>query len=724
MGHALIALALLGCAAAPPPDVILITLDTTRSDRLGAYGYGEAHTETIDALAAAGRRYDRAYSPVPLTIPAHSAIMTGRYPADLGVRGNGDSPLPDEAVTLAEVLKENGYVTGASVAAFVTTKAWGFSQGFDSYFDTIPKVEQNLWHSERRGDAVVDDAISWWQAQPADKPHFLWVHLYDAHFPYQPPKEALDRAGGRPYDGELAFVDDQVARLVEATKGRDVLWVLVGDHGEGLGDHGELTHGLFVYESTQRVPFIVSGHGVAAETVQQPVSLVDVMPTVLGLAGLKPPPGIYGRSVPAAEARPIYMDAWSLRDRFGLSPHVGVIDGSNLLIDVPRPELYDVVADHQQTNDLSANGADRIATMKQTLSGFGFGPPVAAARGVADPGVAAQLAALGYTEGTFSGDPTAPLPDPKDHKGLIKLSQRAERLDMEEKYDEAIAVYQELLAQYHDILEFRNRLAIDLERVGRRTEAIAVLREALAKDPENDMVMGTLAAFLARDGQHHEAAELFVKCAIAAPYSDRTRHAAMMATLADGRPQDAITLGLGWIQQYPEDLATAGLLGLAYYRTQDQERAVPYLEQGLKAEEPPLNVAFRLSEVALRAHDTARATSLLEQEVATHPENADAVEILIKVLSDAKRWDDLAALGGSITTKHPERALFWHAWAQAQFNLKQYALARETLDRGLQLHPESSVLVLLDANLLAKEARREDGERRFAAAQALQAAGK
>lgn len=718
------ALALLACTPPPPPDVILVTLDTVRADRLGAYGYADAHTESIDALAASGRLYERAYSPVPLTIPAHSAIMTGRYPADLGVRGNGDSPLPEDAVTLAEALKANGYVTGASVAAFVTTRAWGFAQGFDAYFDAISQQEQNLWHAERPGNVVVDDAIAWWQAQPPEKSRFLWVHLYDAHYPYAPPPDALERAKGRPYDGELAFVDDQVGRLVQMAGDRDVLWVLVGDHGEGLGDHGELTHGMFVYDATQHVPFILSGHGVRAEPIAQPVSLVDVAPTVLSLVNAQSLPAAYGRAVPASATRPIYMDAWSLRDRFGLAPHVAVIDGADLLIDLPRPELYDSVADAAEKHDRSTAEPDRVKALQATLKAFGYAAPAAEARGVADPEMAHALAALGYTDGGFTGAVDGALPDPKDHARMISQSQRAERLDMEQSYADAEALYRELIAGYPDANEFRNRLAIALEKQGKRAEAIAALREAITHDPNNVVIQSTLAALLARDGQHAEASALFISCANAMPYSKRLRHGALMSTISDGRPADAVTLGLGWLATDPDDHVSAGLVGLAYYRIEDHGHAETWLAQGAMAEVPAINVCFRLSEYAAKRGDLAAATSWLEREVAAHPENEAADDLLIPTLSKAERWTELATAGAAMTRAHPEKPLYWHAWAQARFNLKDFAGARAALDPGLALHPESSLLVLVDANLLAKEGQRERGALRFEAAKVLQAAGK
>jgi arylsulfatase A-like enzyme len=337
------------------PDVVLVTLDTTRADRIGAYGYAKARTDTIDALAARGTRFNNAYSPMPLTIPAHATMMTGLLPFHHNIRANGDNVLAPSFLTLAEHLHEAGYSTAASVAAFVTTRQWGFSQGFDAYYDSMPEGEdadKNFWHTERPGNAVVDDALGWLAVQPGDKPVFLWVHLYDPHFPYVPKEPYTESMADRPYDAEIAFVDDQVGRLVDAFADRKVLWALVADHGEGLGEHGEMTHGLFNYNATQHVPFILAGEGISAGVQEEPVSTADVMPSILAALGLPVPDGLDGKAQPGKADAP-YAESYQLADRFKIAPHRMVVDGNLKLIDTPRPELYDVAADPHERNNLA-----------------------------------------------------------------------------------------------------------------------------------------------------------------------------------------------------------------------------------------------------------------------------------------------------------------------------------------------------------------------------------
>jgi choline-sulfatase len=727
----ILSLALIGCSdgtpvTAPPtppaalPDVILVTLDTTRADRIGAWGYADAHTDTIDALAASGRRYAHAYSTLPLTIPSHATIFTGLYPPHLGIRDNGGGKLEDRFETLAERLHANGYTTAASVAAYVTTRAWGFDQGFDAYFDTIPEGHGNFWHASRPGDAVVDDALGWWNAQDGTKPRFLWVHLYDVHFPYHAVSPYIDASPNRPYDAALAYVDDQVARLVDAAKAKPTLFVIAADHGEGLGDHGELMHGMFTYDATQHVPLLISGPGVTAEVVEQPVSLVDVTPTVMSILGLPVPDGLDGRPVPAAEPRPLYMESYELRDRFGIAPSVGLVDATDKYIDLPRPELYDLAADPGETADLSADPAHaaRLAAMKATLDGLGFPAPGAQPTAV-DPEVTAQLAELGYVQGSFSGDTSGPLPDPKDKKRVVGLSQRGERLEMEDKLEEANEVYATLIEENPEINEFRNRRAMLLSRLGEDKEALAVAREALSHDEDNPVLQASLAAMLGKSGAYDEAAKLYLSAAEGTPFNPRLRRSAVAALLSgsDG-PAAGIKQGLAYLEKYPDDDHIAGLVGIGYWRTGEQDIAISYLERGVKADVPERDVAFDLAQAARTEGDVDRAVELLQLEVKNYPRNEMAARGLIAELSQRKDWAGVEGLARSQLAYLPDDPMMWHAEAQALFNLQNYADSRAVLDKALEKHPDDAALMLLDANLLAKEGDKERAQKRFEQAQA------
>ena len=438
-------LSLLGCfgssspepeaAVGPRPDIVLVTLDTTRADRLGCYGYEKGDTPVLDALCNSGRRYARAYSPIPLTIPSHAAMFTGIQPARLGIRDNGDGKLDEEDLTLAEILKAEGYQTAAAVTAFVTTRTWGFDQGFDAFFDTIERRKKDsVWQAERRGGEALDELLQWAEERDPTVPSFSWLHLYDPHFPYAPPDEYWEDWKERPYDGELAYVDDLMERLTAEFDPAKTLFVVVADHGEGLGDHQELTHGLYVYDSTQHIPFFISGPGVDKEVVKDPVELVDLLPTVLSILEIEPPEGIDGQVMPGNPSRPIYMESWALMRRFGFSPHVAVVDGDHKLINTTRPELYNLIADPGEVSLL--DDAETIERLQASLARFNYGVP-GTDRAAQDPATAMQLQALGYVDGSFVGDLDGELPDAKDYLEDILNSQRADHAVREGEFERA-----------------------------------------------------------------------------------------------------------------------------------------------------------------------------------------------------------------------------------------------------------------------------------------------
>lgn len=695
------------------PDVVLVTLDTTRADRLGCYGYELADTPVLDALCSSGRRYDRAYSHIPLTIPSHASIFTGIYPAGLGIRDNGDARLEPSALTLTEILHEDGYQTVASVSAFVTTRTWGFDQGFDAYFDNISRdpAGGSIWRSERRAGEAVDDLLGWMEAErdPA-RPTFAWLHLYDPHFPYAPPDEYWETFKERPYDGELAYVDDQLQRVVDAFDKANTLFVLVADHGEGLGEHKELTHGLYVYDSTQHVPFILSGPGVEPGVVSEPVGLIDVMPSVLAALGRPTPVGLDGQAMPGNAPRPLYMESWALMHRFGFSPHLGLVDGNNKYIGVTNPELYDLLADPKETTGLEDPA--RITALAEALATFDYVRPEGS-RVANDPAMAMQLEALGYMEGSFAGDLSGVLPDPKLHSDDILKSQQAEKAVRHNDHAGAEVMLRELAAAYPDALEFQSRLATSVAQQGRPDEAVVILEAALARAPHNASIEASLGVHYARQKRYAEATALFQDAAEQLPWAPGLRAMAVASQLSvPGGETKAVELGLGYLRTYPDDHAVAGLLGVAF-----AQRGVPearqLLDSGIKAEKPEHDVAFLLGLVYLKEDNAKRAAELFELELKNYPRSLKASQALVTALDKLGDTEGVLRTASAGLLHSPTDLALLHAKAQALYNLKDYGTCRVELDLALLQYPQSSVLLLLDANLLAKEGKKEEGALRF-----------
>lgn len=714
---------LLGCNNAPQqptrqPDIILITLDTTRADRLGAYGYADANTPTIDALANNGRVYTRAYSPQPLTIPAHGSIMTGRYPAEIGIRGNGDGFLETSEQTLAETLKGAGYQTHASVSAYVTTRIWGFDQGFDSFGDqwSTEAGTNNFWSDSRTADAVVDEALARYAVRAPDVPAFMWLHLYDAHRPYEAPDEYV--VGDREYDGEIAFVDAQIARLVEGVDAENTLFVLVGDHGEGLGDHGELEHGMFVYDATQRVPMIISGPGVPIETVNELTSLIDVMPTILSLTNITVPDTVTGLPRPGSPEKPVHMEAFYLEERFGLAPHIGVIEGDHKFINVPEAEVYDLSADPSESENIAASDANLVSELSETLQGFGF--PAPGDREALPSDMAQELMALGYVEPIADVQIDGSL-DPKAHKRLIGLSQRALQQRRRGQLDQALATLNTLVTEYPTIPELRMRYVQALTAAGRTDEAD---EQALAlADIAPDHVMGRTARAhrLIREEKPDEAIALLLSMVEDRSY-DPTIRAEMlriMMTYTLTRER-GLQQAQQWHEQYPDDHNVSGVLGIELAQRGKFQEAIPLLEAGMKASVPEPGTAFHTARINLLMHQPELALTAIERELAANPTYPDAASLRVEALARLSRWDEVIADGAALAESEDAKLVTLHGVSQAYFNKERYAESRALLDRALARDGDNPELMTLDANLMVKEGRpRAEAEARFNAAQTL-----
>ncbi|HEY8120956.1 MAG TPA: sulfatase, partial [Myxococcota bacterium] len=420
---------LAACSREPRPErVLLITVDTLRADHVGAYGDELARTPALDALAAAGARFDAAISPTPITLPAHTTLMTGLEPPHHGVRGNGVFALPAEIPTLAAQLQGEGFATAAFVGAIVLDRRYGLARGFDHYDDamSLRHSAKGGGYAERRAEAVVDSAIAWLEAAPSR--WFVWVHVYDPHAEYDPPPAWKDRIPRDAYRSEIAYADAQLRRLFELVSARwrdgKTLIVATADHGESLGEHGEPTHSFTLYDATQRVPLLVAGPGIEAGTVvANVVRLADLAPTLLALAGAKPLPETDGMDVSGAlrgsdgAERLAYLETIDTRLNQGWSPLYGVRGPRWKYIRAPRPELYDLIADPGERRDLSSSEPRIAQELDREVSRAHAGAR-ALAWASAAPSAAerAQLESLGYVGAAPAREPdlTVGGTDPKD----------------------------------------------------------------------------------------------------------------------------------------------------------------------------------------------------------------------------------------------------------------------------------------------------------------------
>lgn len=412
---------------AEPIGVVVITLDTTRADRLSLYGYMNVSLPHLERLAREGVVFERAVSVAPLTLPAHTSLFTGLLPPNHHVRDNADAPLAESHTTLAEILQARGFRTGAFVGSIVLGPERGVRQGFEQYQGVAETGGQGPESLQRRADAVVDNAVQWIDSVKGD-PFFLWAHLYDAHRPYNPPEPYASTYGHNLYVGEIAFADSQIGRLLEALEQRSLLErtivVVAGDHGESLGDHGERDHGVFIYEEVLRVPLLIRAPSLLPNRVGAIARLTDVLPTVLELLNIPSPAvdGVSLRDLMTGRRNDLDLEAYSeslYPERLGWSPLRALRDDRFKLIDAPRPELYDLDQDpferHNIYGERPATAQAMSARLAQVAKGRGTAP-APDQRTTASPEVQARLAALGYVTSTVvrAASASASLPDPKD----------------------------------------------------------------------------------------------------------------------------------------------------------------------------------------------------------------------------------------------------------------------------------------------------------------------
>ena len=416
-------------SAPAPLGVVIVTLDTTRADRLSPYGNMDMSLPGLERVAREGVVFDRASSVAPMTLPAHTSLFTGLLPPTYGVRDNADAPLDESRSTLAELLAAEGFRTAAFVSSVVVGPERGLRQGFGQYDSVRPADDRGPAGLQRRADAVMDNAIQWLDSIGTDR-FFLWAHLYDAHRPYDPPEPFRSKYGHDLYMAELAFADSQVERLIHALDQRKLLdrvvLVIAADHGESLGDHGERDHGIFVYEEVIRVPLLIRAASLQPARIGEVVRLTDVMPTVLDLLGLPLPPadGVsllnLMRGTPDQTTRELEAYSESLYpERIGWSPLYALREGRYKLIRAPRPELYDLDRDpferenvygaHPSVAQAMAARLDAIVARSDQTAG-------ARTQAAVSPEVQQRLAALGYVAAPVNRGPPgrSNRPDPKD----------------------------------------------------------------------------------------------------------------------------------------------------------------------------------------------------------------------------------------------------------------------------------------------------------------------
>ena len=679
-----IALSTIGCSPETSPrakldqlrgdrklNVLLVTLDTTRADRIGAYGFDEVDTPAIDSLAARGVTFMQAYASTPLTLPSHTSLLTGTHPPYHGVRDNGVHSAQEGLKTLAESFREAGYRTGAFIGAFVLDSRWGLAQGFDRYFDDFELPDERaifLGRLQRPGSEVIDTALAW-AREDETSPFFMWVHLYDPHSPYEPPEPFSSQYAGRPYIGEIAWTDSLVGRLTTwlESSGRsdDTYVVVTADHGESLGDHGENEHGLLLYKSAISVPLIITTPFDAPRDIQRNelVSLIDVMPTVLDLTGLETPEEVHGRSLVPLFTKeapaegwadtPVYAETFYPRLHFGWSELQAILGPTHKLIISPDPELYDLVQDPEEQQNLISQRAATADALHQKAEQL-----VARLEENANPAnlvtldqeTRQRLAALGYIGGysADSDDPDLVRANPRDKIEIYNDLLRARRLTVQNQMAEAEVLLRSIIARDAGVVDAHQSLGNILFEQLRYNEAIEAFETALSMRPED----AALVLFL----------------------SSTQRHA--------GRLDEAEKTLLDFIDVLEPDARLYISLARIKQARRSYDEAATYFNEALRlSETPPVKNILAAAHVGLGAIQLTAGRLYMAE----------------KHLSLARGFND------SLDDLHFQRALLFQARGQPDEAIVAYRLELENSPRNVNAAFNLSVIYRNSGNLIEEE---------------------
>ena len=628
-------------------NVLLITIDTLRGDALGSYG-GKAATPNLDRLAADGIRFTFAHAHAVVTLPSHASIMTGRYPFEHGVRDNAGFRLADGAETLAELAKQNGFATGAFVGAFPLDRQFGLAQGFDVYDDVGGRevAQGDFRFTERRAEEVVAAARQWIDGQQGK--WFTWVHVFDPHSSYTPPPPFDARYAADPYAGEVAYVDQALGPLLDAARqgSRATTVIVTSDHGEGLGEHGEPTHGTFAYETTLRVPLILGqlGGGSAepkeGRVSDSPVRHIDIFPTIAALLQWSVPGGVPGRSLLAEAAdndQRSYFESMTPMLARGWAPLSGVIVGRDKYIDLPIEELYDLAADPREQQNLVAKQPERTRALVAELRRFNAELPGEARAENAE--VRERLQALGYVSGSAAPRKAAYTveDDPKNLVDVEKLMMDGIDLHRRGRTADAAQAYRQVITRRPDMTLAYLRLGFVHWQGGQPAEAIAALREGLAKNGPDIELEIRLGTYLAETGNVAEAVPMLERVAKADPKNSEGLNALGIAYARAGQSARALQTFRRAIEANPRDVYAHENIGTVHLQQNDFESARAAFGRAVENDPRSSRGHAGLGVVARQQGRVDDAIVHWRQAVELDPTNYDALFNLATELGAAGR---------------------------------------------------------------------------------------
>ena len=621
------------------PNIILISIDTLRSDRLGCTGYTKSSTPNLDLLAQEGTLFEHVYTPAPLTLPAHASLFTSSYPSTHGVRDNGEI-LISSIPTLAEQFRKHGYQTAAFIGSFVLDRRFGLARGFDSYWGEFPLhrfAGADPGEVQIRGDRV-EAAAEQWIGLHGSSPFFLFIHFYDLHGPYLLPDPWRTRFPGRVYDGELAYVDSLIGKLRRKLQQSDLdsrtALVVTSDHGEGLGDHGERNHGFFLYRSTTQIPLIihVPNRARKGSRVNSTARLIDIAPTLTQIAGLPTPASFEGRSLwPEMEGQVLapvaaYSETLYPYLHFHTSPLYAYRTHEYGYIQAPRPELYkitDVAELHDQATTQSALATSLQNQLSKLISSF----PRAGASLPSSVGIQ-RLRSLGYLAGGTSSKrvvfPPTSGADPKDRISLFRRFQDVLEAQTDRRTERAAAEIEQIAASEPELVIVQIEAGLARQRLGHNERAIEHFRKALATNPQNALAHYNLAVSLSNLGRFSDAERELNVSVLLQPWFSQAYTARGLAQGRLGKTQDALASFDRAIAIDMNDFMAWLNRGLLRAATGDFSKALMDLEKAIAIEPQSSEAHLALGTAAFDSGDTPRALEEYLRAIRLNPRSSSA----------------------------------------------------------------------------------------------------
>src|SRR5262245_22460501 len=728
----LTSLSLAGCRAGTSrdssrdrPNVLLVTIDTLRADHVGCYGYTNATTPTMDGLAKRGVRFETAVAHAPLTGPSHASILTGLIPLSHGFRNNSGFILAPEVKTVAQDFRNGGYHTAGFVSGFPLDRRFGFDRGFETYDDHLPKGNdrRRTPYVERFADATTDAVLRWLAtasprgAQPST-PWFLWVHYYDPHAPYEPPVADLaDRYRRSPYDGEIAFVDRQLGRLLQALDAGGetsrTIMLVTADHGESLGEHGEGTHGIFLYDATLRVPWIMAGPQIAAGRVSPTIARsIDVLPTLLDYAGLPQRSDVDGRSLrraadgePMSDA-PAYAESLYSELELGWAPLHAWRTAGFKFIKAPHPELYDLQTDPSEKSNRAGEQATRVSDLSSQLEVALQHPTPSTPAQSVDSETADRLRALGYVSGAHASRPAgAALRDPKDGVRLLPRLNRGMSAARSEP-ELAIRDLTAVLEEDPGLSMARRTRAVAYAAAGRHELAIADLR-VLDKEgeltPEDAVVLGDnlLAA-----GRLEEAALILLRAERENPSFPQPLISLAAVRIQEHKYDEAAAACERVLKLVPDHIEALRRLGDLALLREDLNAAAARYARILELDAGDVPAMTKLGVVRMRSRRPDEAMRLFREAIGREPENAEALLYLAGALASAGRSADALPYFARAIKADPSSTMALNGLGLARLDLGDRAGAAAAFRASLRLDPKQA-----DVARMLAEARQGREER-------------